>query len=159
MSSRQDERTEVDISDRLRAIQNHHRLTVAELASRIGVSKSAMEKYLAGPSSPRAGTIVAICEQFGVTADWLLFSGISEEPYAFRRIVSDVIESLVNDLRSNPASAKLWLGDVNGEPVSNAELWTRSDKLALEAYVRFAEWRREHRSDIMVLGAAVQLSV
>ena len=49
------------------------KLTVAELANKVGVSKSAIEKYLAGPSSPRAATIVAICREFEVPADWLLF--------------------------------------------------------------------------------------
>lgn len=155
MSIKQDEKAEVDISERLREILNAKRLTVAELASRVGVSKSAMEKYLAGPSSPRAGTIIAICNEFGVTADWLLFPGMSEEYFAFRGIVSHVIEGLVQDMRRDPQIANLWLGGGQANPKTDAELWTRCDELAITAYLRFSEWRIEHRSSVVVMGAPV----
>jgi len=85
----------LDISERLRFLMSQHKLTVAELASRAGVSKSAMEKYLAGPSSPRATTVVTICKQFGVTSDWLLFPGMVQEYAAFRDEVSGVIIDLI----------------------------------------------------------------
>ena len=71
------EEVTIDISARLRGLLDQHRLTVAEMAARAGVSKSAMEKYLAGPSSPRAVALAAICRELRVSADWLLF-GITE---------------------------------------------------------------------------------
>lgn len=73
MSSSKPRTDTVDISEPLRALMRQHKLTVSQMAERVGVSKSAMEKYLAGPSSPRASTIQAICLSFGVAADWLLF--------------------------------------------------------------------------------------
>ena len=73
MTVKQSSAHSVDISQNLRELMNVHRLTVADLARRVGVSKSAMEKYLAGPSSPRASTIRTICLEFGVDAEWLLF--------------------------------------------------------------------------------------
>lgn len=158
MALKQDEKAEVDISDRLREILNAKRLTVAELAARVGVSKSAMEKYLAGPSSPRAGTIIAICNEFGVTADWLLFPGMGEEYFAFRGIVSRVIEGLVEDMRRDPQIANLWLGADDTTRKRDVELWTRCDELAITAYLRFAEWRLEHRSSYVVMGTPMPLS-
>lgn len=41
---------ELDISHRLRLLMMNHRLTVGEMAEHARVSKSAMEKYLAGPA-------------------------------------------------------------------------------------------------------------
>ena len=61
MRDKQPPSADVDISERLRELMLQRKLTVAELANKVGVSKSAIEKYLAGPSSPRAATIVAIC--------------------------------------------------------------------------------------------------
>ena len=71
--SRTQSSDDLDISESLRALMQQHKLTVAEMAERCGVSKSAMEKYLAGTSSPRAGIIQKICIEFGVEADWILF--------------------------------------------------------------------------------------
>lgn len=68
----QDKKSEIDVSVRLRELMREHKLSVSQIASIAGVSKSAMEKYLAGPSSPRATAMVAICEQLDTSADWLL---------------------------------------------------------------------------------------
>ena len=50
----------------------NHKMSVSELATIAGVSKSAMEKYLAGPSSPRAVALVNISNALKVSLDWLI---------------------------------------------------------------------------------------
>lgn len=63
----------IDLAPQLRELMQRHKLTVSQLAERVGVSKSAMEKSLAGPGSPRASTIRAMAAEFNVRADWRLF--------------------------------------------------------------------------------------
>ena len=63
----------VDISHHLRMIMAQRKLTVTDMASLAGVSKSAMEKYLAGPSSPRATAIASLAQALGIKADFILF--------------------------------------------------------------------------------------
>ena len=59
MSGDQSAYETLDLSERLRTVMAQYKLSVSELAEHAGVSKSAMEKYLAGPSSPRATAIAS----------------------------------------------------------------------------------------------------
>lgn len=85
---------ELDISVRLRALMREHGLTVSKLSEIAGVSKSAMEKYLAGPSSPRATAVASICKQLETSADWLLF-GKPENDELIRRGVHTMMYHIV----------------------------------------------------------------
>lgn len=93
-NSAQDKLTEIDISERLRSLMREHKLTVSEIAKIAGISKSAMEKYLAGPSSPRATAIVSICRELRASADWLLL-GKPDGQESTRRAVHTVLYQLV----------------------------------------------------------------
>lgn len=92
----------LDVSDRLRLLMATHKLTVSELAERAGVSKSAMEKYLAGPSSPRATALASICLSMGVSADWLLL-GHDDDLYRVQSMALSVIISMLDDLKREGA--------------------------------------------------------
>jgi transcriptional regulator with XRE-family HTH domain len=72
-------RDRIDISPQMRELMRLHDLTLATMAAEIGVSKSAVEKYLAGPSSPRAVTVANICERFDESADWVLFGKVEDQ--------------------------------------------------------------------------------
>lgn len=69
----------LDISRWLRLLMVNHRLGVKDLADMAGVSKSAMEKYLAGPSSPRATAIASLARRLNVPADFILFGELKIE--------------------------------------------------------------------------------
>lgn len=99
MSSSHDVVEQLDISERLRWLMTEHKLTVVELASHAGVSKSAMEKYLSGPSSPRATAIASICMSLNVNAEWLLFGRPDTDLRLVQDAASSVIIALLNDLR------------------------------------------------------------
>lgn len=103
MKGQQEDVGAIDLSDRLRVVMSIHELTVAELAAAAGVSKSAMEKYLAGPSSPRAATIVALCRAFGLSANWLLFGHVDLDGGRIRRDAEYVVYGLLEDLKKEGA--------------------------------------------------------
>jgi transcriptional regulator with XRE-family HTH domain len=93
----------IDISARLRELMDKVRLTVAEMAEKADVSKSAMEKYLAGPSSPRGTAIAAICREFQVSADWLIFGKAEQdlnwEQFLIFQLVNDGFHTLLMELK------------------------------------------------------------
>ena len=92
----------LDLSDRLRRLMNDCDMTVSELAEAAGVSKSAMEKYLAGPSSPRAQVIARLCERTGVTADWLLLGFHDPYPAFIRSQTMAATTALLSEVRYSP---------------------------------------------------------
>jgi len=106
MSNTQPPLNLIDISARLRHLMDSNNLTIAELATKADVSKSAMEKYLAGPSSPRGTAIAAICTSFDVSADWLLFGKPQDEfqtlLLTLRSEALHVIWALISELKQSP---------------------------------------------------------
>lgn len=88
----------LDLSERLRFLMVSYKLSVSEMADAAGVSKSAMEKYLAGPSSPRATSIVALCVNLGINAEWLLFGQADEDLTRVRDFALDAFMNLIEDL-------------------------------------------------------------
>ncbi|WP_074743350.1 helix-turn-helix domain-containing protein [Celeribacter indicus] len=98
MSDNQTSFDALDISERLRTLMNTHKLTVSELSQKAGVSKSAMEKYLAGPSSPRATAIASLCASLRVSADWLLF-GVDDDLWRVQNSSLAVLLALLEDLK------------------------------------------------------------
>ena len=50
-----------------------------ELAEQIGVSRQAVSRWESGTAKPDADKILAICDQFGVSADYLLRENLSEK--------------------------------------------------------------------------------
>lgn len=83
-----------------------HKLSVADLATCGGVSKSAVEKYLAGPSSPRATAIASICMELGANAHWLLFGEADNDLAIISNAVEGVVVALLNELRQDTELAR-----------------------------------------------------
>lgn len=91
----------LDLSAQLRLVMASERLTVIQLADAAGVSKSAMEKYLAGPSSPRATAIASLCANLGLSPEWLMFGYTDNDwrrirDFAFRDFVG-----LLHDIKQD----------------------------------------------------------
>jgi len=76
-----------------------YKLTVTEMAEVAGVSKSAMEKYLAGPSSPRATAIASPCAGLGINSEWLIFGQADDDLRRIRDIGTHSIYALLQELK------------------------------------------------------------
>ena len=63
------------IGKRIRACRESRRLSLDELAERIGMSKTGLWQIEAGKSEPMARTVMKLSLFFGVTTDYLLFLG------------------------------------------------------------------------------------
>lgn len=91
---------DLDISVRLRMLMASEKLTVAELAAMAGVSKSAMEKYLSGPSSPRATALASLAANLGLSLEWLLFGYSENDRVRIRNLSMSAMFQLLHDLKS-----------------------------------------------------------
>ena len=60
------------LGTRIRKAREQTRISQAELARRIGISKTAMNAIEGGATDPRASRIVAIAQVLGVSTDALL---------------------------------------------------------------------------------------
>jgi transcriptional regulator with XRE-family HTH domain len=60
------------LGTRIRKAREQARISQAELARRIGISKTAMNAIEGGATDPRASRIVAIAQVLGVSTDMLL---------------------------------------------------------------------------------------
>ncbi|MBL3570922.1 hypothetical protein BV509_11120 [Rhodovulum sulfidophilum] len=103
MAAEQEPYTLLDLSPVLRSIMAARGLSVADMARMAGVSKSAMEKYLAGPSSPRAVAVASLARALNISTDALVFGEFYEmtEKAAHRAAVDGFIK-LLRDLKSDP---------------------------------------------------------
>lgn len=63
-----------DVAERLRMLQEQHRLTIQEMADRIGLPKRSLENYmnLKTPQRPGVDALIAIADGFNVSLDWLV---------------------------------------------------------------------------------------
>lgn len=91
----------LDLSFLLRTIMAARDLTVNEMAKMAGVSKSAMEKYLAGPSSPRATVIASLSKALGLSADTIMFGALDPDLERAYQLAFQAFASLIEDLKLN----------------------------------------------------------
>lgn len=144
MAGTQSAISELDVSQRLRHLMTEHKLNVSDMAQVAGVSKSAMEKYLAGPSSPRATAIASICFALNVNAHWLLFGKPEQELHMFRQAVSNSVGSLLNDLKQQDDLADKFSSLVQGSKDWRLFVWQLSDDRALEAIDGLLKLRKHY---------------
>jgi transcriptional regulator with XRE-family HTH domain len=91
----------LDLSVILRQIMAVRRLSVSDMAKAAGVSKSAMEKYIAGPSSPRLVAIAALSRALGLSLDQIVFGEIDADEEMVYRIAFREMDTLILDLKSD----------------------------------------------------------
>lgn len=95
----------LDLSIMLRQVMAVRGLSVGDMAELGAVSKSAMEKYLAGPSSPRAVTIANLSRELKLSADTLMFGQLDTHVEVAYRVAFRVIADLLKELKGEPELA------------------------------------------------------
>ncbi|MBF9050527.1 helix-turn-helix domain-containing protein [Roseobacter sp. HKCCD9010] len=135
--------SQLDLSKRLRELMLNHDLTVAQLAEIGGISKSAMEKYLAGPSSPRAVTLANICTALSLSPSWLMF-GVSEndEVAEMSAFTTSVLTASAELLLTIKSDQELLGAFANEEPTSDAWRVFRADLPYVAGKKAYAEYVR-----------------
>lgn len=75
---------EMITNKRMRKLIRESNLSMPEIARRVGVSTTLIQRFNTGSSHPSAKTIRGLCECFDVSADYLL--GLTDEPESERLI-------------------------------------------------------------------------
>jgi Predicted transcriptional regulators len=70
------------IGGRIKFLRKKEGLTSEELAERIGLKKASISSYENDRYDPSAKTIISICQEFNISADWLLMGKESIGPQA-----------------------------------------------------------------------------
>ncbi len=83
------------IGERINYLRTKNKLTMDELSLLIGKKKSNLSSYENGKYEPSAQTIIALCETFKVSADWLLTGKSNNDSFDLR---TKAIISLIKDL-------------------------------------------------------------
>jgi len=60
------------LGDRLKYSLEIRHIQQRDFAKRLGITEATMSRYINDQRLPRADTIVDICNELGVSADWLL---------------------------------------------------------------------------------------
>lgn len=135
---------ELDLSTILRQIMAVRRLSVSDMAKAAGVSKSAMEKYLAGPSSPRLVAIASLARALGLSIDRIVFGEIDPVEELVYQVAFHEMDMLISDLKSDEELRSRFQGLEEGSK-SFAEF---SRHLAYVRAVRLrARYREESREE------------
>jgi transcriptional regulator with XRE-family HTH domain len=73
-----------EFGQRLAAVLAERNMTQLELAARVGVTRTAMSRYVSGDREPRFVTLVRIAEELGVHVDELISSNANSVETALR---------------------------------------------------------------------------
>jgi len=106
-------RASKSLGERLKIILEHNNWTIGQFAEMCGFSKSSLEKYMSDASKPGFYAILSICQNSGVSPDWLLF-GVSP-----RRVRPAEVAAISEDRISHYTSELLYLIE-NAKDLSDA---------------------------------------
>lgn len=89
------------VNDRIAALRRQHRISQAELARRLGVSRTIVGNYERGETTPSVETVAKLARVFDVSTDYLLGQGDTAryDKAALRRL--EAIDELDDDTRSH----------------------------------------------------------
>lgn len=59
------------MKERIKAVQQHTKMTQTAFADKIGISRTALQKLQSGENNPSEQTIRAICREFSIRRQWL----------------------------------------------------------------------------------------
>lgn len=59
------------MKERIKAVQQHTKMTQTAFADKIGISRTALQKLQSGENNPSEQTIRAICREFNIRRQWL----------------------------------------------------------------------------------------
>ena len=90
------------MGQRISALRRQQGLSQAELASRLGISPSAMGMYEQGRREPAADTLVALSRELGVTTDFLLTGEVTArlDEEAYTRMLRSLVGAADRRLES-----------------------------------------------------------
>ena len=60
------------IGDRIKYLLSIRKLSQKEFAKRLGITEATLSRYVSGTRMPKADMIISICNELGISADWLL---------------------------------------------------------------------------------------
>lgn len=86
----------LDLGQKVRKLRESRDWSQAELARRVGVTKSAISTYELGIRTPSADVVRAFAKAFGVSADYLL--GLAERRAVEVEGLSERDEALIREL-------------------------------------------------------------
>ena len=100
-----------DVCERIEYLRKERSISQAELAKRLGISRSAVNAWEMGISKPHIDHVIMLTKIFNTTADFLLdidkanyYIDISELPDKEKKIIVDLINALKD--RKKGAAAK-----------------------------------------------------
>ncbi|RBO54521.1 hypothetical protein DSD19_03825 [Rhodovulum sp. BSW8] len=143
MTAEQERYETIDISKTLRSIMAVRRLTVSDMARMAGVSKRAMDNYLAGPSKPRATAIASLAKALELSADTILFGELDVNGEAAYQAAFNTFVKLMRDLKSDPDLSKRFLDFEPGSEAFNDFVMSLAFERAGAFRRQFAATRRE----------------
>ena len=110
-----------DMGDRLRAARRSHRLSLRELAKRLGVSPSLISQIETGRAQPSVSTLYSIASELNVSLDDLLFNDGRRAGSNGRRAQLDAARPLAS-LPSGPVQRE---GDRKEIRLASGVVWDR----------------------------------
>ena len=123
-----------DIVERIYSLAAENSMTSKEIGKIIGTKKGPMTDWKNGKSKPTLDQIIAICEYFGVSADYLIF-GMHEKALdrSFSSLSSEEIE-VIEEWRklsySNRVIAKGRLFELSKEQIDSSKNFNFEEKVA-----------------------------
>jgi len=72
------------IADRLRATREALDLSAADLCKRLDIKPNRWSQYESGERQVTLPVAIALCEEFGLTLDWIYRGNPSQLPHEFR---------------------------------------------------------------------------
>ena len=108
------------IGERIKYLRTQNNWTVQQLADLINKTKGNVSSYENNKYEPSAQTIIKICEQFNVSADWLLTEiniKNSEVPISKQHVNSDIYD--LNEEEKNLIAAYRHFDELDKELVKN----------------------------------------
>ncbi|MDE6759272.1 MAG: helix-turn-helix domain-containing protein [Lachnospiraceae bacterium] len=89
----------VDFGNTLKQLRLHHNLTQAQLAQKLGLTKSVISAYETGLRMPSYETLISISKIFKVTTDYLLGIEYKQE-IDLSGLTKNEIDALMNLIRA-----------------------------------------------------------
>ena len=74
----------MNIGERIKILRASKDITQEEFGERIGLNQKQISKFESNRAIPTTETIIKICEEFKISADWLLFGDKQNEDIANR---------------------------------------------------------------------------
>ena len=139
----------LEIGARLKEVHRDSGLSQETFARSLGVSKSALNRYISGKSEPRASAIRLLLENYRVNPTWLItgrgakyFERVGEEQilYSTEREEEDPFEEVLKKLHRQPDLVQIIHKLLKTDP---------SQKETLEAYLMALEMAlKAHKEEV-----------